>query len=100
MYGSKPRRDYKVAIKAHEYGLLNNGVPDPRCGPSFGHQILTSLETLRNTQTVVQFQPVGYGEEHTDVVNVRIGAINMNRQFLPAAGWAVTVLIELIEMPS
>jgi|SRR5579859_143673 len=99
IYGVKPRRIYQIAVKAYQYMDLNNKTPYPLSGAGLAANIEATLSGLRDSQTIVQFQPVGYGEEHTTVLNVRVAALKVFRQKSPERGWANLVLLTCYEVP-
>jgi hypothetical protein len=100
LYGLKPRRLYKMAIKAYSYMTLKNGTDHPNSGPGLSVSIESFLQGLRDNQTVVQFQPPGWGEEQTsDIPQVRIGQMKVHRNWTQQSGWSNICLVELFEVP-
>lgn len=100
IYGEKPRRDYKIAVKAYSQMSLKNGTPHPQSGPGLPHAVVSGIQALHDSQTIVQFQPIGYGEEHTDVVDVRVASLETHRTWVEGSGWSINCKIELLEVPA
>lgn len=99
IYGFKPTRVWQVAIKAYSYMNLKNGTQHPQSGPKLSATIESTLTTLRDNQSIVWFQPSGYGEENTTQVPVRIQQIRVLRQMVHQVGWGNVVQVTLKEVP-
>lgn len=100
IYGVKPRYTHKLRIKAHDQLVLRNGVPHPDAGrPGLAARIETALRSLRDNQSIVTFNPPGFGYEGNAAVTVRVGDIKVVRyreQGIPAA----VIELSLVELPS
>lgn len=98
-YGDKARSQHVIAIKAHDRMTLRNGSVHPNSGPKLGEAVASRLRTLRQNQSVVTFQPPGWGESHTRSFNVNVRSLETKVTWRPEVGWGRTILATIMEIP-
>ncbi len=107
-YGVKARKEWKVAIDVSDRLTCKNGAPFRLIGqptaitgpnPQLWDLILANIRTLRDNQTIVSWQPPGYGDTHNDVWVVQIRGYDTYRWLESQSGFGGIIMIDLKEAP-
>jgi hypothetical protein len=107
-YGSKPKKEWTVAIDVSDRLTNKNGSPFRLIGgstaitgpnPQLWDLILANIRTLRDNQTIVSWQPPGYGDTHNEVWVVQVRGFDTYRWYEPQSGFGGIIMLSLKEAP-
>lgn len=107
-YGEKPKKTWTVAVDIGDGQRLKNNAPFVLLGstaitqgdsPSLWQLILNNVRNLWANQSVVSWQPPGYGDTHNDIFVVQVRGYTAYRWYESAAGFGGIVFVELKEAP-
>lgn len=105
-YGSKPKKEWKVAFDVSDRLTCKNGAPFRLIGqptaitgpnPQLWDLILANIRSLRDNQTIVSWQPPGYGDTHNDVWVVQVRGYDTYRWLEPQSGFGGIIMVDLKE---
>lgn len=99
LYGQKPTYQHMVALKAYDRLQLNNMANHPDQGSALAWTIQSALETLRDNQTVVDFQEPRGGIDPATAIKVRVAEVRTLKTFKVGTGFENIVYVRLMEMP-
>ncbi len=100
--------NYRITMDVSDRLTCKNGAPFRLIGqptaitgpnPQLWDLILANIRTLRDNQTIVSWQPPGYGDTHNDVWVVQIRGYDTYRWLESQSGFGGIIMIDLKEAP-
>lgn len=96
-YAQKPVYEHRIVVKAYENMSLRNNASWPReRGPD---KIQTELESLRDSQEVVEFQEPISGRGSRQPRKVQVRELNIRKMLMPEVGWQNLIDLRVVEVP-
>ena len=104
-YRDRARGTHIIAVKADDRMQLKNATDYPGSGPQLGENIYATLRTLQQNQTLVDFQPPGWGAatsdgQHNRSMKVNVRALKTFKKWTPGVGFGMVIQATLVEVPS